>query len=54
VEKLDPIPGKMVNGFLKATDINDFNNYKSVMSQIKIKKNLPSPADIKTASFYLS
>jgi hypothetical protein len=44
----------MVNGFLKATDINNFNNYKSVMSQIKIKKNLPSPADIKTASFYLS
>ena len=44
----------MVNGFLKATDINNFNNYKSVMSQIKIKKNLPSPADIKTTSFYVS
>ncbi len=54
VEKLDPVPSKMVNGFLKASDINNFENYKSVMSQIKIKKILPSPADMKTASFYMS
>ena len=44
----------MVNGYLKASDINNFNNYKSVMSQIKIKNSLPSPIDMKAASFLMS
>ena len=51
VEKLDPIPSKMTNNYLKATDINNFDNYKSVMTHFKIKKQLPT-ADAKLTSFY--
>jgi hypothetical protein len=49
VEKLDPIPAKMTNNYLKKTDINNFDNYKSVITQLKANKMVytGTPADQK-------
>ena len=51
VDKLDPIPSKMANKYLKSTDINNFDNYKSVMTHYKIKKMVLT-GDPKLTSYY--
>lgn len=37
VNRLDSVPAKLHNNYLKRTDINDFNNYKLVMRDLKIR-----------------
>lgn len=35
VDKLDACPQKLKNNYLKKTDINNFENYRTVISQLK-------------------
>ena len=35
VNKLDSIPAKLSNNYLKKTDINNFDNYKQIMTNLK-------------------
>ncbi|TNV74229.1 hypothetical protein FGO68_gene8510 [Halteria grandinella] len=41
VDKLDSIPSKVHNGFLKGTDINNFEKYKTVMMGLKQRQMDP-------------
>jgi len=38
VNRLDSVPTKLHNNYLKRTDINDFNNYKQVMHDLKVRR----------------
>lgn len=42
VDKLDSIPHKVQNGFLKKTDINNFDNYRTMILSLKQRKLDPS------------
>ena len=37
VNRVDKVPPKLHNNYLKKTDINNFNNYKVVMRDLKIR-----------------
>lgn len=41
VDKLDSIPSKVHNGFLKGTDINNFDKYRTVMMNLKQRQMDP-------------